>query len=290
MKFVKLALIAVIISCPYKSVHASDTTGTSQSTPADSAQTLGSGQGSTPADQTTSSETTTGQAEPTTQATGGSAPATGTTPAAQTAEKTEDTGETIDIKSGQGTDKIDYSCVGKYKAYKAKAGHTISKIVGKNGLEIWKAQPSDHAIMVVLMGKGSKKKHVAILLKSHKLVLFYRDGKSNPWKNLTSERKDVSKLKFYADGDRELTTSDYKVTIVGRDKTFAFTYEFNSGVTCLKIKHSGSEIWKSSDDPEFKDIKKFSLGLLSNCFHVYKSATEYKRLGSDSNTATSKKK
>ncbi|EAN31455.1 hypothetical protein TpMuguga_04g00103 [Theileria parva strain Muguga] len=249
MKFEILIFIAVLGSCPYKSVYGVDGNASSQSTGA-----------------------TTGQTSVTPQST---TPASGTTPAAKTGATTDNTGLTLDIKKTSSTTEFEYSKDGEFKTYTPKSGHTISKIVKGNN-DIWTATDNDHAVKVARKGSGSCKKHIAILLKSSKFILLQKEGKKKPWKDVTGERYDITKLKFYGD-DAELKVTDYKIDLLGRDKTFAFVYEF-TGANCKKIKFGDEDIWKSTDDRKYSTIKKFSLGLVSNDFFVRKSENEFKKL------------
>ncbi|XP_955552.1 SfiI-subtelomeric fragment related protein family member, putative [Theileria annulata] len=96
---------------------------------------------------------------------------------------------------------------------------------------------------------------------NHMLSLFHLDGE---WKDITSDRHDVTMLKFFGEGDVELTSSDYSVSIVD----LSFTYLFNDGINCKKVKLGDDEVWKHTDDDKFAEIKSFSLGLCSKSFLV----------------------
>ncbi|EAN31032.1 hypothetical protein TpMuguga_03g00297 [Theileria parva strain Muguga] len=267
MKIVKLALIAVIISCPYKLVYASDTTGTSQSTTADSDQTSGTGQATTPSTQTTSSETTSGTTSPGTQTTTPSSAAA--TPAAKANLKPV----TLDIKKSNSTDESEYLKDGNYRTYTPKPSNAFSKIVKGNN-DVWTSTGNDNAVNVVLMGSGNNPKHLAILLNSGKLVFLYKEGKNKPWTDITSQKHDLKKLKFLGENNTELTSSSYKITIVN----LSYTFTFNDGVNCLTIKLGDKDIWKSSDDSNFESIKTFYLDLSNNLFSVTNSKDQTKQV------------
>ncbi|EAN31453.1 hypothetical protein TpMuguga_04g00101 [Theileria parva strain Muguga] len=277
MKFVIFTFIAVLGSCPYKLTRASDTTGTSQPTETTTGQTTPGTQGtggSTPSVQTT----TTGRNGHTTQA---ATPATGTTPAAESGAATGNS-VTLDINKSNTTNDSEYSKEGDYRTYTAKDNKSFSKIV-KNKNDIWESKDKDEAVKVVLKGSGDKKKHLVILLKSNKFVLLYKEAKNKPWNDITSKRHDTSKLKFYAENDKEMTSSDYEVTILEH----YYSIKFRDSVSCRKIKLGGEDIWKSTDDKNFESIRALTLDLESDCFYVLKSETEHKKLDVKKSTTKS---
>ncbi|EAN30954.1 hypothetical protein TpMuguga_03g00219 [Theileria parva strain Muguga] len=249
MKFGIFTFIAILISCPYKSAHGADGNGSSQSTGA-----------------------TTGTTSPGAQVT---TPATGTTPGSKTGEKTGGTGLTLDIKKNKGSNEFKYSERGKCRLFTAQGTHTFSKIVTGN-TDVWKSTGDDHAVKVLLKGKGDKKKHLAISFKSGKFLVLYRDGKGKPWNDITSSKDDITKFKFYGEGEKELTTADYKIDI---GLMFCYLVIFNSEGKCKKIKFGDKEIWKPDDsDTKFKKFKFFSVDLDSNDCLIINNYGEHKRI------------
>ncbi|EAN33141.1 hypothetical protein TpMuguga_02g00856 [Theileria parva strain Muguga] len=193
----------------------------------------------------------------------------------------EGTGLTLDITKNMSTQEFKYSEYGKSRSFAAKDNRVFSKIVGKNGTEVWKSKDNDDAVKVVLKGKGDSKKHLALLLKSCKLIVLYRENKNSPWTDVTSQKHDVSNLKFLDDNDKELSASDYKIDI---GFTFSYLVILN-GVKCKKIKLGEADVWKSTDDKKFEKLKSFTLDLESNNFHV-RSDYETKKLDFNKSNAT----
>ncbi|EAN31449.1 hypothetical protein TpMuguga_04g00097 [Theileria parva strain Muguga] len=269
MKFVKFALLAVLVSCPYKSARGADTSGSSQPTGTTTGQTTPTSRATTPSTQTTSPGATAG----TTPGTQAATPTSGTGPAAESGAATGTT-VTLDIKKTKGTDEFDYADLDTSKLFTAKDNRVFSKIVSKNS-EVWTSKDNDDAVKVLVQGKGSSKKHLALFLKSGKLTILYKDGKNKPWNDITSTKHDVSKVKFFGEGDKELSVSDYKIDI---GFIFSYIVKFNDGVNCKKITYQGKDIWKHTDDENFKEIKAFSLGLGSNEFYVRKEYNISKKL------------
>ncbi|XP_953548.1 SfiI-subtelomeric fragment related protein family member, putative [Theileria annulata] len=186
-----------------------------------------------------------------------------TTSVTKSDSKTSVTLINLDIKKNKSTDQFDYIKEGEYRTFTAKDDHLISNIV-KEYFDIFMTNPKNHAIKVVLMGSKKNPKHMAILLKRGNFELLYKSGKGQPWEDITTQRHDVKKLKFIGEGDSELSKNDYKIDLI----KLSFTYTFNDGVKCKKIKLGDDEVWKDTDDPKFAELKSISLDLLKDQFSV----------------------
>ncbi|EAN33245.1 hypothetical protein TpMuguga_01g00001 [Theileria parva strain Muguga] len=169
---------------------------------------------------------------------------------------------TLDINKTTSTNDSDYSKNGKYRTFTAKPGKSFNKVVKKK-LYIWECKNNDQAVKVVLMGSGNNKKHLLILLKSSNFVILYKTGRNKPWTNITSKRHDPTNLKFF-DIDKELTSSDYEVTIY----EFSYRFTFKAGVNCKRINYGDVVIWTHTDD-KFEYITNFDLDLVKNEFFVF---------------------
>ncbi|XP_954701.1 SfiI-subtelomeric fragment related protein family member, putative [Theileria annulata] len=215
------------------------------------------------------------ESHPTSSSTSQSTPETAAVDSASTNPPVTDTVTpvTLDISISKDTNQFHYKKDGNIRTYTPKDNHVFNKIVKKD-VEIWTAQPEDHGLKTVLMGSGNKPKHLAILLKSGNFVLLHKSGKNKPWNDLTSEKYDLTKLKFLGENDSELTSSDYKVML----DDLLFTYLFNSGVDCRKVKYDSDFVWTYNDDKNFQSLKSLSLDLPTNRFFAKNSSDESKEL------------
>ncbi|EAN32279.1 hypothetical protein TpMuguga_04g00929 [Theileria parva strain Muguga] len=185
---------------------------------------------------------------------------------------------TLDMDKTQATPDFDYAKDIKIKTYTPASGFGFNEIVLDKTV-IWKSRDKICATLVVLRTSVAGK-HLAILLNNNLFELLQQSDKDKPWEDITSTRADVTKLKFYDDGDAEITPSNYKVTIL--HYSYRYTYEFNDGVNCMKVKYAGRDIWNCSDDQKFGGpIKIFDLGLITNNFFV-KNLSQYKKSECDS--------
>ncbi|EAN31454.1 hypothetical protein TpMuguga_04g00102 [Theileria parva strain Muguga] len=188
---------------------------------------------------------------------------------------TSGTGLTLDIKKNNSTNDFERSERGNCRLFKPKGDKLFSKIVGKNGSAIWSSKDNDDAVKVLLKGKGNKKKHLALFLKSGKFLVLYRDGKGKSWTDITSSKDDVTKFKFYDDKDKELDSSNYKADI---GFMFSYIVKFNDGVKCRNIKLGDKEIWKYDSDARFRNLKFFSVDFDSNDLFLMNNYGEHKRI------------
>uniref|UniRef100_A0A3B0MYG3 SfiI-subtelomeric related protein family member, putative n=1 Tax=Theileria annulata TaxID=5874 RepID=A0A3B0MYG3_THEAN len=175
---------------------------------------------------------------------------------------------TLDISKTKGTNEFGYSKEDKIYTFTAKDGFKFNKVT-KGTDSVWESKDNVCGTKVIFIDE--KDKYVSILLTNNMFTLFHLEG--NEWKDITSDRHDVTKLKFFGEGDTEITSSDYSVTIVD----YSYRYTFNSGVNCKKIMYADVDVWKPSDDPKFSTITAFDLGLVSNNFFV-KNQSEFKKL------------
>ncbi|XP_954709.1 uncharacterized protein TA17491, partial [Theileria annulata] len=177
---------------------------------------------------------------------------------------------TVDINGTQSTSEFDYTDQNGVVTFTAKPSHLFSKLV-EGTTDIWESK--DNICGTLVRTKVSKNvKYLVVLLDNNMFTLFHLDD--NEWKDITSDRHDVTKLKFLDENDAEITKTGYTVSIVD----LSFTYIFNDGVMCKKVKLGDDEIWKHTDDSNFADIKSFSLGLASNSFFVKNKSDEVKKI------------
>uniref|UniRef100_A0A3B0ML99 SfiI-subtelomeric related protein family member, putative n=1 Tax=Theileria annulata TaxID=5874 RepID=A0A3B0ML99_THEAN len=177
---------------------------------------------------------------------------------------------TLDIDKTESTNEFDYTDQNGVITYAPKDNHVFSK-VSQGTTDIWES--SDDVFGTLVRTKTTKGvKFLVVLLTNNMFTLFHLDG--NEWKNITSDRHDVTMLKFLGENDAEITSSDYSVSIVD----LSFTYIFNSGVNCKKVKLGDDEVWNHADDSKFADIKSFSLGLASNSFFVKNQSDQVKKI------------
>uniref|UniRef100_A0A3B0MLZ7 SfiI-subtelomeric related protein family member, putative n=1 Tax=Theileria annulata TaxID=5874 RepID=A0A3B0MLZ7_THEAN len=177
---------------------------------------------------------------------------------------------TLDIKKTESTNEFDYTDQNGVVTYTPKDNHVFSK-VSQGTTGIWES--SDDVFGILVRTKTTKGvKYLVVLLTNNMFTLFNLDG--NEWKNITSDRHDITKLKFLGEGDAELTKTGYTVSIVD----LSFTYIFNTGVSCKTIKLEDADVWKHTDDSKFADIKSFSLGLASNSFFVKNQSDQVKKI------------
>uniref|UniRef100_A0A3B0NFY7 SfiI-subtelomeric related protein family member, putative n=1 Tax=Theileria annulata TaxID=5874 RepID=A0A3B0NFY7_THEAN len=177
---------------------------------------------------------------------------------------------TLDIEKNQSTNEFSYSDQNGVVTYTPKDSHVFSK-VSQGTKVIWESK--DDVFGILVRTKTSKGvKYLVVLLTNNMFTLFNLDG--NEWKDITSDRHDVKKLKFFGENDAEISKTNYTVTIVD----LSFTYIFNSGVSCKKVKLGDEEVWNHTDDTKFAEIKSFSLGLASNSFFVKNQSDQVKKI------------
>ncbi|XP_954700.1 SfiI-subtelomeric fragment related protein family member, putative [Theileria annulata] len=183
-----------------------------------------------------------------------------------------------EIKNTQSTNEFDYSRDDDFHKYTPKSGHVFSKVsMGTDVL--WESKDDLYGIEVMFI-EGVR--YLAILLNDNTFILFLQ--LAGQWKDITDTKCDVSKLRFFGENDTELKSSDYKVFIF----RFFFTFTFNTGVKCQKIKHGNEFVWKHDDDPNYKSIKSFSLGLGSNKFFIKNQSDQTKELDTIQSTSPTK--
>ncbi|XP_951835.1 SfiI-subtelomeric fragment related protein family member, putative [Theileria annulata] len=180
----------------------------------------------------------------------------------------EPTKVTLDINSSQGTNQFDYTKSDKINTFRVKDGHVFSKVT-KGTTDIWDSKGGECGTKVIFIDEN--KKYVSILLTNNMFLLFHLE--SGQWKDITSTKHDITRLKFFGDNDATLCQNDYDVTIA--DYSYRFTLK--AGVNCKKIKYADDDLWKDTDDSEFAEITAFDLGLISNSFFV-KNKTKFKKL------------
>uniref|UniRef100_A0A3B0MKC1 SfiI-subtelomeric related protein family member n=1 Tax=Theileria annulata TaxID=5874 RepID=A0A3B0MKC1_THEAN len=185
---------------------------------------------------------------------------------------------TLNISKTSSTTEFDYSKDGDFRTYTPKDDHVFTKIIKKpligSTKVIWTAKPDDQALKVVLMGSGKDEKFLSILLQSGNFVLLRKPGKNKPWEDVTSKRRDVTKLKFHGDNDVELAKTDYDVTL----QDLSYTYIFNTGVKCVKITYNNETMWSHTDDPKFGYLKGLYLDLPKDQFLVTNTSDQTKQL------------
>ncbi|XP_953549.1 SfiI-subtelomeric fragment related protein family member, putative [Theileria annulata] len=216
---------------------------------------------------------TSGSTTPTSQSSSGTGKSQQRQSITSTNPGNEGTLVTLDISKSKDTNQLDYKKDGNFRTYTPKPNHLFTKIVKKD-LDLWNAKPEDHGLKAVLMGSKKEPKYLALLLQSGNFLLLYKSGKNKPWQDITSQRHDVSLLKFLGENDTVLTSSDYKVDLVD----LLFTYTFNSGVNCNKITYDDTPVWTHTDDKSFQSLKSIALDLPSNQFSVTNTSNNKKEL------------
>uniref|UniRef100_A0A3B0N5G4 SfiI-subtelomeric related protein family member, putative n=1 Tax=Theileria annulata TaxID=5874 RepID=A0A3B0N5G4_THEAN len=185
----------------------------------------------------------------------------------------------LDIQKTKSTSEFDYSYKNGVVTYTTKDDYVFKMVVMKD-LEIWTAKPDDHGLKVVLMGSGKDEEiHLAVLLQNGKFVLLRKCGKGVNWTDITSDRHDITKLKFL-DENKVLTSSDFTVSFVD----FSYEFTFKDGVNCKKITYNNKLLWYHTDDPKFGYLKGLYLGLVSNRFFVKNQSNEVKKIEENSET------
>ncbi|XP_955112.1 SfiI-subtelomeric fragment related protein family member, putative [Theileria annulata] len=176
----------------------------------------------------------------------------------------------VDIQKTQPTSDFEYTVESGVVTYKPKDNHVFNKVVDGT-TSIWQSINDVFGTLVRTMTSNGVK-YVAILHDNNMFKLFKQEG--SEWTDITSKSHDITKLKFFGDNDTELKSTDYTVTIVD----LSYTYIFNDGVMCKKVKLGEDDVWKHSDDPKFSEIKSFRLGLVSNTFYVLNNKNEFKKV------------
>ncbi|XP_955551.1 SfiI-subtelomeric fragment related protein family member, putative [Theileria annulata] len=177
---------------------------------------------------------------------------------------------TLDIQRTECTDEYDFNDQSGLFTYTPKPSFVFNKVT-QGTTDIWESKNNVNATLLMSKSKDGEK-YLALLLTNNMFTLFHLDG--NEWNNITSDRHDVSNLKFLGDSDTDLTKSDYTVSIVD----LSFTYIFKDDVICKKIKLGDDEVWKHTDDSEFSSLKKLSLDLPTNKFSVMNPSDQSKEL------------
>ncbi|XP_954140.1 SfiI-subtelomeric fragment related protein family member, putative [Theileria annulata] len=177
----------------------------------------------------------------------------------------------LDINTTESTDDYDFNDENGVITYTAKSGCLFSKVTQGNK-DIWKSKNNVFANLARSKSKDDGI-YLAILLTNNMFKLFKQEGDGN-WTDITSQRSDVTNLKFLDDNDTELKASDYTITII----YLSYEYTFKPGVKCRKIRYNNIPIWNHSDDTRFSKIKIFSMGLITNSFFVFNNEFESKKL------------
>ncbi|XP_954935.1 Theileria-specific hypothetical telomeric sfii fragment-related protein, putative [Theileria annulata] len=177
----------------------------------------------------------------------------------------------LDLNTTQSTSEFDYTDESGVVTYSPKYNHVFSKVTQGTNV-VWESKDDAYVTLVRNMFIDGVK-YLALLLTNNKFTVFHLDG--NEWKDVTSKRHDVTKLKFFGDNDVELSRTDYTVSIVD----LSFAHIFNDGVICRKVKLGGGDVWKNSDYPKFEDIKSFQLDLITNSFIVKNQSDQIMHIG-----------
>uniref|UniRef100_A0A3B0ME66 SfiI-subtelomeric related protein family member, putative n=1 Tax=Theileria annulata TaxID=5874 RepID=A0A3B0ME66_THEAN len=176
---------------------------------------------------------------------------------------------TLDVKKTQSTDEFEYTQHDGLKTFTTKSDHVFSKVV-EGTTNIWQSTDNVYGTLVMTKTQDNKK-YLAVLLDNNTFTIFQEVGINV----VTSDRRDVSNLKFLGENDTDLTSSDFTVSIVD----LSFTYMFNDDVSCKKVLLGDDEVWKHTDDSNFADIKSVRLDLLKNKLFVTNSSNKTKELG-----------
>ncbi|XP_952235.1 SfiI-subtelomeric fragment related protein family member, putative [Theileria annulata] len=177
---------------------------------------------------------------------------------------------TLDIEKTQSTSQFEYTDHNGVVTFTSKDSHLFDKVSQGTTL-IWESK-TDVCGTLVRTKTTKGVKYLVVLLTNNMFTLFHLED--DEWNDITSDRHDVTNLKFLGENDAELSKTDYTVTIVD----LSYTFLFNTGVSCKKVKLGDDEVWKDTDDTKFADIKSFSLGLASNSFFVKNQSDEVKKI------------
>ncbi|EAN33777.1 hypothetical protein TpMuguga_01g00540 [Theileria parva strain Muguga] len=191
-----------------------------------------------------------------------------TIPSEPTDLKSSTTLAIVDIEKKHNTNEFNYYRNDNFKTYVPKSGYGFSKVTEGSSV-IWE---SGDVFATFVTTK--RKKFLVILLQSGDILLFHKNNAEQPWEDITADRFDLKKLKFFGENDTEITSSHYTVTLV---KTIV-EFKFEDGVNCKKIKYGDDNIWNHMDDTEFPSIKMFQFGLVSNDLYVQNSSNDWKKL------------
>ncbi|EAN34461.1 hypothetical protein TpMuguga_01g01223 [Theileria parva strain Muguga] len=178
----------------------------------------------------------------------------------------------LDIKITNSNITVDFSKKDNCRTFTTKPGYSIRK-VKKKGKLIWGSQ-NENALKVVLIGIKKEPKHLSVLLESGEVVFLFKEGKDEPWKDITSSRNKLTDLKMFSlDGKKqmELNKGHYSVTIFG---TY-YGYLFYEGVGCVKVVHKDKTIWDKREEKEFGNLKGVFLDVTLNKFSVMNDDDRY---------------
>uniref|UniRef100_A0A3B0MFF7 SfiI-subtelomeric related protein family member, putative n=1 Tax=Theileria annulata TaxID=5874 RepID=A0A3B0MFF7_THEAN len=177
----------------------------------------------------------------------------------------------LDVNASQGTNEFHHSKDAEYTTFQPRSGYVFTKVSHGTSL-VW--QSSDGVFGTLVRTKTTHDgRLLAVLLTNHTFKFFNEE--SGQWRDLSDSRRDVSKLKFLGENDAELTSSDYKVML----DDLLFTYLFNDGVDCRKVKYGNEFVWKNTDDKNFQSMKSLSLDLPNDKFFVKNSSNQTKQVG-----------
>uniref|UniRef100_A0A3B0N3J6 SfiI-subtelomeric related protein family member, putative n=1 Tax=Theileria annulata TaxID=5874 RepID=A0A3B0N3J6_THEAN len=177
----------------------------------------------------------------------------------------------VDVEKTESTDQFHHSKDAEYTTFTPKTGFVFTKVSHGTSL-VWESTDGVFGTLV-----RTKTTHdgrlLAVLLTNHSFKLFNEE--SGQWKDLSDSRRDVTKLKFLGENDAELSKTDYKVML----SDLLFTYSFNAGVNCRKVKYGNEFLWKNTDDSKFASLKSLSLDLPNDKFFVKNSSDQTKQVG-----------
>ncbi|XP_954705.1 SfiI-subtelomeric fragment related protein family member, putative [Theileria annulata] len=181
----------------------------------------------------------------------------------------------LDVNATQSTTEFMHSDKDGFVTFTPKPDHLFTKL-SDDTTHVWDSKNSVFATMVMTKSMHDGR-YLALLLTDNKFELYHHDGTN--WKNLTSKRHDVTKLKLYADNNVELKSTDYTLTL----SNLSFTYTFKAGVNCRKVRHGNDFVWTYNDDKSFQSLKSFSLNLPSNRFYVTSPSDDTKEVAIKAN-------
>uniref|UniRef100_A0A3B0MSM6 SfiI-subtelomeric related protein family member, putative n=1 Tax=Theileria annulata TaxID=5874 RepID=A0A3B0MSM6_THEAN len=143
---------------------------------------------------------------------------------------------TLDIEKTQSTSEFDYTDHNGVVTFTPKDNNVFNKIVDGT-TDIWESKDDVCGTLVrIKVSKGVK--YLVVLLTNNMFSLFQEE--SGQWKDVTSKRHDITKLRFLGENDAEISKTDYTVSIVDN----SYEFKFNSDPKCTCIKYNDTEVWK----------------------------------------------
>ncbi|XP_954469.1 SfiI-subtelomeric fragment related protein family member, putative [Theileria annulata] len=177
---------------------------------------------------------------------------------------------TLDISKTQSTNEFDFTDQNGVVTYTPKDDHLFSK-VSQGTTDIWESKNNVYGTLLMIKSENNVK-YLSMLMTNKMFKLFKLEN--NEWQDITSDRLDITKLKFLGEGDTELSKTDYTVSIVENSYEFKFT----SDPKCTCIKYNDTEVWKHSSQHGDKFPTSVSFNNLNRNYLVVESSRSYRKI------------